>query len=356
MRCLIQNANETIAAAYDQPDEVAELLDRAESQIMAIREHGTRGNVEPSNKQVIEKIIEEFQELVDGKANSVGISTGFAELDALGVHLKPGEMFVVAARPSMGKTALMINIVERVCLDGDLHGYVFSAEMTREAVYKRLLFSRAKFALSELSHGYKPNKGDLQRIQRSAMDIAASKIACCDSTGLTVGEIRAKARRRHRKNPLSLIAIDYLQLLRSTSKQAANSREREVAEISSGIKNLAKELGVPIVLLAQLNRGPESRTGKNLGKPRMSDLRESGSIEQDADMVGLLYRAAYYADGEDEKSEVGGRSELIIAKNRNGPTGTANLTFIPELMRFEDGSPDIEPEILKQTVKNRWED
>jgi replicative DNA helicase len=153
--------------------------------------------------------------------------------------------------------------------------------------------------------------------------------------------LRAKARRKKRDEDIQLIAVDYLQLMRSLSKQASNSRERELAEISSGLKGLAKELGIPVIVLAQLNRGPEGRTG---GTPRMSDLRESGSIEQDADMVGLLYRSAYYADNEDERKEEEGRAFLQLAKNRNGETGQVPLTFIAPLMRFETGPPAEEPQ------------
>jgi replicative DNA helicase len=151
--------------------------------------------------------------------------------------------------------------------------------------------------------------------------------------------LRAKARRKKRDEDIQFIAIDYLQLMKSKTKQAENSREREIAEISAGIKGLAKELGIPIIILAQLNRGPESRTGKSLGVPRMSDLRESGSIEQDADMVGLLYRTAYYAESQEDKEAEAGKAELVLAKNRNGETGHIPLTFIAELMRFETGEP-----------------
>ena len=160
-----------------------------------------------------------------------------------------------------------------------------------------------------------------------------------DTPGITINEVRAKARRKKRDEGLEFIAIDYLQLMRSRTKQAENSREREIAEISAGIKSLAKELQVPIVILAQLNRGPETRSGKSVGVPRMSDLRESGSIEQDADMVGLLYRSAYYAEDEEEKEAEAGKAELVLAKNRNGETGHVPLTFIANLMRFESGPP-----------------
>ena len=191
--------------------------------------------------------------------------------------------------------------------------------------------------------GYQPNKADLKRIKDSSEEVAKSKLFIDDTAGISINDLRAKARRKHRDEGISVIAIDYLQLMRSTSKQASNSREREIAEISGGLKALAKELNVPVIVLAQLNRGPEARTGSSLGVPRMSDLRESGSIEQDADMVGLLYRKVYYADNQDDRDEDDGEAELVLAKNRNGPTGNIPLTFLPALMRFETRAFTSEP-------------
>ena len=292
LRSIIQNANEAIAQAYDQPDEVAGLLDSVEARILAIRE-GSETNKAPTIKQTVEEVVEQFEQLMAGEKGAQGISTGFEELDRKSNGMKPGEMFVIAARPSMGKTSFMMNIVEHVCLDQNLPTMVFSCEMSAMQLVQRLVFSRAKFALSQLSRGYKPNKGDLQRIQRAVAEIMDCKMFIDDTPGISINELRAKARRKKKDEDLKFIAIDYLQLMKSRTRQAENSREREIAEISAGIKGLAKELGVPILILAQLNRGPEGRTGKSLGVPRMSDLRESGSIEQDADLVGLLYRSAY---------------------------------------------------------------
>ena len=211
--------------------------------------------------------------------------------------------------------------------------------MSAFQLVQRLVFSKSKFAVSQLSRGYTPNKGDLQRVQRAALETAAAKLFIDDTAGISINELRAKARRKKRDENIQFIAIDYLQLLKSRTRQAENSREREIAEISAGIKGLAKELSIPIIILAQLNRGPESRTGKSLGVPRMSDLRESGAIEQDADLVGLLYRTAYYAESQEEKDAEEGKAELVLAKNRNGETGHIPLTFIANLMRFESGPP-----------------
>jgi replicative DNA helicase len=318
-------------------------LDTVEAKILAIRE-GSETNRAPTIKQTVEEVSLMFQKLIAGEKAAQGISTGFDELDRMSSGLKPGEMFVVAARPSMGKTSFMMNIVEHICLDLGKPGMVFSCEMSAFQLVQRLVFARAKYSMGQISRGYTPNKGELQRIQRSCYETASSKLFIDDTPGITVNELRAKARRKKRDEDIQFIAIDYLQLMKSRSRQAENSREREIAEISAGIKGLAKELHLPIIILAQLNRGPETRTGKSLGVPRMSDLRESGSIEQDADMVGLLYRSAYYAEDEEEKEAEAGKAELVLAKNRNGETGRVPLTFIAELMRFESGPPAREAE------------
>jgi len=343
LRSIIHNSNEAIARAYDSPDEVAQLLDSVEASVLAIRE-GSETNKAPTIKQSVSEVIEQFEALLAGDRGAQGIPTGFEELDRMCSGLKPGEMFVVAARPSMGKTSFMMNMVEHICLDQQKPAMVFSCEMSAFQLVQRLVFSKAKFAMSSLSRGYTPNKADLQRIQRAALETASAKLFIDDTPGITINELRAKARRKKRDEDIQLIAIDYLQLMKSRTKQAENSREREIAEISAGIKGLAKELGIPIIILAQLNRGPESRSGKSLGVPRMSDLRESGSIEQDADMVGLLYRTAYYAEDAEAKEAEEGKAELVLAKNRNGETGHIPLTFIAELMRFETGPPAREAE------------
>jgi len=338
LRSIIQNSNEAIAQAYDAPDEVAALLDSVEAKMLAIREE-SETNKAQTIKQSVEEVFEQFQAKLAGEPGASGLATGYDLLDRMCGGLKPGEMFVIAARPSMGKTSLMMNMVEHICMDLAKPCMVFSCEMGALQLVQRMLFSRAKFAYSQLSRGYSPNKGDLQRIQRASLEIAQSKLFIDDSPGISINELRAKARRKKRDEDIQFIAIDYLQLMRSRTKQAENSREREIAEISAGIKGLAKELNIPIVILAQLNRGPEGRTGKSLGVPRMSDLRESGAIEQDADLVGLLYRSAYYAENAEEKEQEEGKAELVLAKNRNGETGNIPLTFIAELMRFESGPP-----------------
>lgn len=343
LRSIIQNSNEAIAQAYDAPSEVNDLLDNVEAKILAIRE-SSETNKAPTIKQSVDIVVEQLQQLMSGEKAQPGLTTGYDMLDRMSGGLKSGEMFVVAARPSMGKTSLMMNIVEHICVDLGKPGMVFSCEMSALQIVQRLVFSRAKFVASQISRGYTPTKSDLQRIQRAALEISNSKLIIDDTAGISINELRAKARRKKRDNQIEFIAIDYLQLMKSRTKQAEGSREREIAEISAGIKGLAKELDLPILILAQLNRGPEGRTGDSRGVPRMSDLRESGAIEQDADMVGLLYRTAYYADTEDEKQAEAGKAELVLAKNRNGETGHIPLTFVAEMMRFEPGPTTHEEE------------
>jgi replicative DNA helicase len=339
LRSIIRTCTEATAEAYDNPEETVSLLDRVESSVLGIRQ-GTETTRGFHIKQSVTEVISHFEALLSGDVEVQGAPTGYMDLDRMSKGLKPGEMFVVAARPSMGKTSLMMNIAEHICIDQGVPSMVFSCEMTAFQIVQRLVFSRARFAMAQMGKGFKPRREDLLRIKRAAEEIAASKLFVDDTPGLMIDTLRAKARRRKREDNIGFIAIDYLQLLKSGSKQAQNSREREIGEISAGIKGLAKELGLPILVLAQLNRGPEGRTGKSLGVPRMSDLRESGTIEQDADMIGLLYRTAYYAETEEEKEQEAGRAELLLSKNRNGETGHVPLTFIAELMRFETRARD----------------
>lgn len=338
LRAIIRSSNEAVAMAYEAPDEVPELLDSVEQSILAIRESSETTQA-ATLKQTVEEVMRNFQMLLSKEKLSSGLTTGFEELDKKSGGLKAGEMFVVAARPSMGKTSFMMNIVENICLDQGKPCMVFSCEMSSVQLVQRLLFARAKFAVSKLSRGYTPVKQEIMRIQTSCKQIIDSKLFIDDTAGISINELRAKARRKKRDEGIEFIAIDYLQLLKSRTKQAENSREREIAEISGGIKALAKELAIPILILAQLNRGPEGRSGKSLGIPRMSDLRESGAIEQDADLIGLLYRSKYYAENDEDRAALEGKAELVLAKNRNGETGGIPLTFIEELMRFETGPP-----------------
>lgn len=353
LRSLLNFCATTEESVWSDPEEVDQLLDTSEAAILAIREGREVMSVE-SIKLAVERWAQRLKERLEGKSNVGVIATGFAGLDRkMGGGLRPGEVFVIAARPSMGKTSLMLDIVAHVALAQGMPAMVFSCEMTRDMLVERLIHSEARFPTTSLNDGYRPTKSDLQGLMRAASAVANSGIIIDDTEAITISKLRAKARRKKRECGIRLIAIDYIQLMRSDSKQAAGSREREIAEISAGVKGLAKELGVPIILLAQLNRGPEKRGfGDSIGKPRLSDLRESGSIEQDADQVGLLYRPAYYAEYVEDKMRKAGEAELILAKNRGGETGIVDLTFIEEQMRFENGKPVKKLE----TAQSHWSD
>ena len=329
LRKVIHTCSSSISDAYEDPEVVSEFLDQFEQSVFDIKEDN-----ETKSDSMARDFLPEISELLEayasGKKDGLeGIDTGFNKLNSLSNGLKPGEMFIVAARPSMGKTSFMMNIVEHVAVTNKIPTLVFSCEMPSKSIVQRLLFTRAEIPMNRLRPGLKLTKNEIVNFKQAVADLTEAPLYIDDTPSLPISDLRAKARRKKRESDIQLIAVDYLQLMRCTSKQAQGSREREIAEISAGLKAVAKELEVPIIVLAQLNRGPENRGGT----PKMSDLRESGSIEQDADMIGLLYRQAYYKEGE-EKEEDNGDSELVLAKNRNGSTESIYLTFKKELMQF----------------------
>jgi replicative DNA helicase len=268
-----------------------------------------------------------------------GVGTGFTDLDKMTSGLHPGEMIVIAARPSMGKTSLAMNIAEHVAIEQKLPVGVFSLEMTSESLVLRMLCSRSRVNLRNVRDGFLAER-DFPKLTGAAGKLANAPLFIDDSSGLSILQLRAKARRMSQQYGIKLFVIDYLQLLHSTARRAEN-RQQEIADISSGVKSLAKELNVPVIVLSQLNREMERDKSR---KPQMSDLRESGAIEQDADLVGLLYKPTKPSSGDDEDSA--GTSEeqeavsvnLLIAKQRNGPTGDVHLTFLKSYTRFENAA------------------
>jgi replicative DNA helicase len=334
LRQVITTCTEYAARSYDEQDNVPTLLDEVEAQINRIARE--RFQARPfSMKEEVMDAIESIEKLYQRKGAITGLPTGYAELDKMTDGLHGAEMFVIAARPSMGKTALAMNIAEHIALEEKKAVAVFSLEMGTQQLVQRLLCSRARVSLKKIGEGFLVEH-NFAALTNAASKLSESKMFIDDTPGLSILELRAKARRLKTQHDIQLIVIDYLQLLRSTSRRAQDNRQLEIAEISAGVKALAKELGIPIVVLAQLNRNPENRSGDSKGRPRLSDLRESGSIEQDADIVALLVREEYYADSEEEKQEAEGKATLIIAKQRNGPTGEVPLTFLKEFTRFED--------------------
>lgn len=344
LRSIIEVSGRSTTRAYEDQEEVAGLLDSVEADIFNIRERIGKGN-EQSLVSYINEASNNFEELIyrmrKGLGTIQGISSGFEKLDEKSNGLKAGDMFVVAARPSMGKTSFLLNIIEHIAVAQKKPTLLFSCEMPAVQIVERLLFSNSGLSRSQIVRKGNLSKLEMDHFKKAVKELKAAPLVIDDTPAISITELRAKARRVMRDHgSLSAIGVDYLQLMRSHTKQAQNSREREIAEISSGLKALAKELKVPVIVLAQLNRGPESRTGASRGKPMMSDLRESGAIEQDADMIGLLYRSAYYADDEEERVRQAGRANLVLAKNRNGATGDVPLHFEAELMRFSTRERD----------------
>ena len=310
-------------------------MDIAEQRMLAVRESsGKEDNMKSLSAHVAEAI-DSIQYMLEHPGQLRGLSTGYSVLDKLSSGLQGSEMFVIAARPSMGKTSLAMNLVEHVSVDCGHSVAVFSLEMSATMLVRRLLVSRAQLSMQDLSRGLL-SRAQQEALAKATRELQKAQIFIDDTPGLDVMEMRAKARRLKKQHNIKLIMIDYLQLVTSSSKRAKDNRQIEIAEISAGIKGIAKELDVPVIVLAQLNRAVESRKGQ---RPVLSDLRESGSIEQDADMVGLLTREDYAGakmevGDEEAEAKKKGQAVLILAKNRNGPTDDVPLRFIDYAMRF----------------------
>src|SRR5581483_7594668 len=333
LRKLIKACTEVVGRVYDHEGEVDALLDEVERDILRISETRVEGKTDKI-KDLVKKAISTIEDYHQRQGTLTGVGTGFADLDKMTSGLHGGEMIVVAARPSMGKTSLAMNIAEAVAIDQKLPVGVFSLEMTSESLVLRMLCSRSRVNLRNVREGFLAER-DFPKLTGAAGKLANAPLFIDDSSGLSILQLRAKARRMSQQYGIKLFVIDYLQLLHSTARRAEN-RQQEIADISNGIKSLAKELNVPVIVLSQLNRELEKDKDR---KPRLSDLRESGAIEQDADVVALLYKPSR------EEDEGGGAEEqdavpvnLLIAKQRNGPTGDVHLTFLKSYTRFESAA------------------
>jgi replicative DNA helicase len=330
LRKLIGIGSDIVARSYEEQDDVQAWLDEVEQQVFRVT-----ADIEQKGAQPIRNLIKDAMTSIEhmyDQRGLTGLPTGFRDFDKMTSGLHPGNMFIVAARPSVGKTAFAMNIAEHVAVDLQKPVGVFSLEMSSEELVKRMLCSRARVNLRAVRDGFLGEK-DFHPLTAAASQLMKAPLYIDDSANLTVSQVRAKARRMKSQYDIQLVVIDYLQLMRSPSRRADQSRQVEIADISAGVKGLAKELAIPVIVLSQLNRQPEQREG---GKPRLSDLRESGSIEQDADVVGLLVRPEMYAEDEQDRSDKEGEATLIIAKQRNGPTGDIPLTFLKEFTRFTD--------------------
>ncbi len=333
LRKLITTCSGVVGKVFDYEGEVESLLDEVEKEILRVNESRSQTNLIPVNTLVHEAIAT-IENYFSRNGQLGGLATGFMDLDKMTDGLHGGEMIVIAARPSRGKTSLGMNIAEHVALELKLPVGVFSLEMSSASLVLRMMCSLARVNLRSIREGFM-SESDFPKLTNAAGRLSAAKLYIDDTAGLSILQLRARARRLAQQHGVKLFVIDYLQLLNSTSQRAKENRQQEIADISSGIKALAKELNVPVIVLAQLNR--EIEKDKNR-KPRMSDLRESGSIEQDADLIGLLYKPD---SDEDEVAPVesdGLPVSLVIAKQRNGPTGDVPLTFLKPYTRFESAA------------------
>jgi len=337
LRKMIRVCTDVVARVYEAEGEVDSLMDEVERDVLRISEFRVQSQIS-SIKQLVNKAINTIEDYHQRQGKLTGLPTGFIDLDKLTTGMHPGEMIVIAARPSVGKTSLAMNIAEHVAIDNNIPVGVFSLEMTAESLVLRMLCSRSRVNLRNVRDGFLAER-DFPKLTSSAGKLANAPLFIDDSSGLSILQMRAKARRMFQQYGIKLFVVDYLQLLHSSSKKAEN-RQQEIADISGGIKALAKELNVPVIVLSQLNREVEKEKGR---PPRLSDLRESGSIEQDADLVGLLYKPSSKSDDD----ESGGATEnqdaipvnLLIAKQRNGPAQVdVNLTFLKTYTRFESAA------------------
>ena len=331
-RSLIDVCSEIIGKSYQAPD-VESLLDESEQAVMAIS--GRAGDkVFSSSSEMIHKIMDEITERLGKEAVLTGVTTGYHKLDEMTAGFQRSDLIIIAARPSVGKTALALNLCLHAAKEGVPVG-VFSLEMSKEQIITRMMAIEAKVPLSKLRR-YDLDDNDWQRLQERLDGLAAAPIYIDDSAALSTLELRGRIRRLHAQKGIGLVVIDYLQLMRSSRR--TDSRELEISDISRSLKALAKELDIPVIALAQLNRKVEERTNK---RPILSDLRESGAIEQDADVIIFLYRDAVYDKREDNPRK--GEAEVIIGKQRNGPTGICGLAYVAEYTSFEELAYDYVP-------------
>jgi replicative DNA helicase len=329
LRRLIEVSTDAIQTAYESQDEVEKVMDHVETEVLKICE-GKVQKETPPIKQITENMVFKMQEIQQNRGKLPGLSWGFRDLNKYTFGLRSGEMIVVAARPGIGKTSLALNVAEKLVLEEKIPVGIFSLEMTAEQLALRMACSKARVNMWNLYHGGVAEK-TLQEFVRAAGMIGNSPLHIQDASQVTIGQVRASARRMKSRFGIQLIIIDYLQLMTAGGLGRNDNREREVSAISGGIKALAKELEVPVIVLCQLNRQSE----RDSRKPKLSDLRESGAIEQDADIVCLLARQDAYDESSGSPKDAI-PADLIIAKNRNGPVAEMQLTFLSEYTRFED--------------------
>jgi replicative DNA helicase len=336
LRRLVDVSTQTIQDVYEPGDRtVEEVVDEAEKRIFQVAESHDRGGF-VWIKDLLWEAFENIERMQESKGGLTGVPSGFPKLDFMTTGFQKGDLIIVAARPAMGKTSWVLNVAQNAAIDHKVPVAVFSLEMSKEQLVHRLLCSEARVDSQKLRSG-RLSPSDYQRIGTAGAKLNTAPIWIDDSPGGTVLDMRAKARRLKAEGGLGLLVIDYLQLMAGSGR--VESRQQEVSQISRSLKSLARELEVPVIALSQLSRGPEQRTDH---RPQLSDLRDSGSIEQDADIVMFLYRPEYYstADTDEDGNSLEGKAELLIGKQRNGPTGVVDLYFHKDYTRFDEIARD----------------
>ena len=330
LRRLIHAATDIAAMGYAETEEVERVLDHAEQKILEVATRKIGQDFAPI-KEIIFSTLDKIDEMHKAKGGITGLSTGFTNLDKLTGGFRRSDLILIAARPSMGKTAFVLNVAQHMATRDKKSVAIFSLEMPREQLAMRMMCAEGLIDSQHFRTGAMSND-EWKNLVDAADRLSASPMFIDDTAGVNAVELRNKARRISKEHGLDCIIIDYLQLMDGGAHSRIDNRQQQISDISRSLKALARELKVPVIALSQLSRGPESRTSR---KPMLSDLRESGSLEQDADMVAFLYREDYY-NPETEKKNL---TELIIAKNRNGPTETVELYFHKNFTRFTDYSP-----------------
>ena len=324
LRTLIKTANELIVLGYDQTQEVEDIMDVAEKKIFNVMQRKNQKGYS-SMKDILVESFTQLEELYNRKQHITGVPTGFADLDYKTAGLHNSDLILVAARPAMGKSAFALNIASYAAVKANVPVAIFSLEMSKEQMGNRILCSEAMVDSNKVRTG-KIEDEDWAKLAMASGELSESQIFIDDTPGISIMEIRAKCRKMKLEKNIGLVVIDYLQLVQGSSKKGG-SREQEISEISRSLKILAKEINVPVIALSQLSRAPEQRPDH---RPMLSDLRESGAIEQDADIVMFLYRDDYY----NEDSEDKGLAEVIVAKHRAGSTGTVKLVWLGNYTKF----------------------
>jgi replicative DNA helicase len=333
LRNLIHSANRILSEAYRAEEDADVILDGAEKAIFEIAEDRIREGFVPL-RDLVQSSFATIEKLQQHKGLVTGVPTGFVDLDEMTSGLQPSDLILVAARPSMGKTSFVLNIAQHIGIQTDMTVGFFSLEMSKEQLFMRMLTAEARIDAHRFRSGYL-NEKDYGRLSHALGTLAEARVFIDDTASVGVLEMRAKARRLQAEHGLHILIIDYIQLMQGRGR--FESRQAEIASISRSLKGLAKELKIPVVALSQLSRASETRADH---RPQLSDLRESGALEQDADVVMFIYREEQYrnADGQ-QNQEAEGVAEIIIGKQRNGPVGTAKLAFIKEHTRFENLAP-----------------